>query len=739
MKNTDPISILIIDDNPGDQVLLEENIRSTTLTIKKLVFSDTLGDGILALKADTFSLVFLDLFLPDSNGLCSLSEILKVNGRVPVIIYSGMADTQTALEAIKLGAQDFLIKGDYTLRLLEKTVTYSIERKKNIDALKASDEKYELVSRATHDMVWDWDLKSDTVYRNKEGFQKTFKTKDSKVSDQSEEWLKRIHPDDREKTACVIQKAIADPTQSILEAEFRIIRDDGTTGCLEDRGFIQRNDQGVAIRIIGASHDITDRKNAETKVKLSEERFKSLVQNSKDLLAILDINGIYTYVSPTSYNLLGFEPEYFIGKSLVECIHQEDQEILTRCLANVREDHFITVPIFRFMNAEGEWRWIESTATNALDDPAVGGIVINSRDVTERKISDDEIAKLSMVAKNTASSVFILNQRHEVLWVNDAFTKITEHSFEEACGALLSELLYHSESQEVNFTEVFKNIQAGIPYEAERVITTKSGKSKHVWMQIQGLFNSDGEPTQYFGMHTDITLQKELEERVEMEKVLKQKQITEAVYSAQENERAEIGRELHDNVNQLLGAIRLYVNMAKTDEEGRDALLTDASDFTLTAIEEIRKLSKTLITPLIKEVGLVDSIKELAAEIMAVHPLRILVLAENFQDSVFNDKFKLNIFRICQEQINNILKHAGAAEAHILIEENDDNFQINIIDNGVGFDTSKRRQGVGITNIKSRSELYNGTVTLTSKEGAGTTLSIDFPKSSLLKVPEILN
>ena len=129
MDKDQRISILIIEDNPGDQLLLQENLISTNLLIADIIMVETLAEGISHLNKQNFSLIFLDLFLPDSTGLDSLSELIKINSRIPVVIYSGLSDTQIALKAIASGAQDFLIKGDYTVSLLEKTVRYSIERK----------------------------------------------------------------------------------------------------------------------------------------------------------------------------------------------------------------------------------------------------------------------------------------------------------------------------------------------------------------------------------------------------------------------------------------------------------------------------------------------------------------------------------------------------------------------------------------------------------------------------------
>jgi signal transduction histidine kinase len=117
---------------------------------------------------------------------------------------------------------------------------------------------------------------------------------------------------------------------------------------------------------------------------------------------------------------------------------------------------------------------------------------------------------------------------------------------------------------------------------------------------------------------------------------------------------------------------------------------------------------------------------------MLVHPIQILFTAKDFIEAGFSDKFKLNIFRIVQEQINNTLKHAQAKKININIEDNYGKLLISIADDGIGFDTSKRRTGIGITNIKSRSELYNGTMLLNSEQGKGTTLSITFNKTDLL-------
>ena len=157
------ISILIIEDNPADAFLLEDNLNSTQLSIDKIVSVDTLKDAGILLQQQDFSLIFLDFFLPDSSGLKSFTELSETNSKIPVILLSGLSDTEIAMNAISLGAQDFLIKGEYTVQSLEKAARYSIERKKNLEIIKETNERYDIISKATNDIIWDWDLITNKV------------------------------------------------------------------------------------------------------------------------------------------------------------------------------------------------------------------------------------------------------------------------------------------------------------------------------------------------------------------------------------------------------------------------------------------------------------------------------------------------------------------------------------------------------------------------------------------------
>jgi len=208
---------------------------------------------------------------------------------------------------------------------------------------------------------------------------------------------------------------------------------------------------------------------------------------------------------------------------------------------------------------------------------------------------------------------------------------------------------------------------------------------------------------------------------------LKEKQIVDATDEARETERSDIGKELHDNVNQLLGASRLFLSMAKLGGANSEMYFSRSSQYTLTAIEEIRKLSKVLTTDVIKNLGICESIGNIARDTMEVNPIKIVCSLQSFEEDNINDKFKLNVFRIVQEQLNNILKHAKATKATVNLSRNKKSIVLSIADDGVGFDMNKKQNGIGIDNIKSRAASYNGIADFVSQPTQGCTLTVTFP------------
>jgi len=207
---------------------------------------------------------------------------------------------------------------------------------------------------------------------------------------------------------------------------------------------------------------------------------------------------------------------------------------------------------------------------------------------------------------------------------------------------------------------------------------------------------------------------------------LKQREITEAVITAQENQLSFLGEELHDNINPLLATIKLYMESAISDEKMRTDLLKESKGFIVKAMEEIRTLSKSLVAPSLGEVALSDALNDMIETITRVNPIRLFKNWDELDEDQLSEKLKLTIYRIVQEQLNNIFKHAKAKTVYLSLEQNGNLLLLTIKDDGVGFDTSQKRKGVGIQNITSRAELCGGKATINSEIGFGCELSVEF-------------
>ncbi|HTI93517.1 MAG TPA: PAS domain-containing protein [Puia sp.] len=250
------------------------------------------------------------------------------------------------------------------------------------------------------------------------------------------------------------------------------------------------------------------------------------------------------------------------------------------------------------------------------------------------------------------------------------------------------------------------------------------------------IYNNENKPSRMIGATQDITARKMAESRlVESERnaggdrLKMQKEFTEALLAAQERERADIGRELHDNLNQILGAAKMYIELAKTDEINRETCLNKSSSYLMTVIEAIRNISRRLTIPEKHIMGLSESINILLDDLAATEAIKIEFTEDGLDESSLSEKLRLDILRIVQEQLNNILKHAKASFATIQLTQQKSHIILQIRDNGRGCNTIGGGKGIGILNIKSRAESHGGNVKITSDPGKGCELKVELPIS----------
>ena len=200
--------------------------------------------------------------------------------------------------------------------------------------------------------------------------------------------LNLIHPDDRERISGVLSR----PAEGPLETIFRVIWPDGSVHVLQDRSFPVRDAQGRAYRVCGLTDDITERSKTEEALRRSEGLFRALTETSAELVSISGADGRRSYISPSSERVLGYRPEDLEGRSPLDLIHPED---LPAAAAMMRE--ILANPgrvlgfAFRVRHRDGVWRHMEGTARNLLHLPAIGGLVLNAHDASDRIAAETDL------------------------------------------------------------------------------------------------------------------------------------------------------------------------------------------------------------------------------------------------------------------------------------------------------------------------------------------------------------
>jgi signal transduction histidine kinase len=219
---------------------------------------------------------------------------------------------------------------------------------------------------------------------------------------------------------------------------------------------------------------------------------------------------------------------------------------------------------------------------------------------------------------------------------------------------------------------------------------------------------------------------KKMAERRILEEKRYQQDLTKQVIAAQEREREEIGRELHDNVNQVLTTVKLYLETALYQPENKAKLISKSMDLIMASIQEIRNLSRELSAPTLGTKSLIDSINSLIETVAFSSGLKIYFDHSNYKNHIAMSQ-KLTLYRIVQEQLNNIIKHSKASQVQIMLSQSNGNTILTIKDDGKGFDPLEKREGIGLNNITSRAKIFQGMVNIQSAPGKGCSVTVNIP------------
>ena len=454
------------------------------------------------------------------------------------------------------------------------------------------------------------------------------------------------------------------------------------------------------------------------------KNYHILFEQATDAIMVIDFKGNFIDVNTSLCNLFGYTKEELL-KSNVKILLDEEhiknfplQFDLLKKGENVLNER-------KMVRKDGSFVYVEANVKKFMDDR----IMAITRDITERKKMDQIIqqseANLHTIFNYTDTIYVLLDHQLRIISYNPRAIDFAANELGHVIKTSDYFIDYFSKERKKELQYHMTIVLQGdkVSYD----VSYKRGDGKEHWYNVRMLpimINKDTIHGMMLAV-SDITQNKQLEEDLITQKVQEQRAITKAVLHAQEVERNRMGQELHDNVNQILSSIKLYLAMIEDDPAGHKDMIPKAKEFTDEVINEIRSICKEQVTPQ-KKFDLLELLQEITGDLNDTQQ-NILFTCHVIGPITIDDDLKLNIYRIVQEQVNNIIKYSEASHARIHIEESRGLIELSIIDNGKGFDPAVNRKGIGISNIMNRVESYNGHFIIDSKPGNGCKILITLP------------
>lgn len=272
------IHALLIEDDPDDILLLKDCLAETGMGKIKLDSADRLSRGLIQLGSGSYDVVLLDLNLPDSRGLDTLNTTIKRFPKLPVVVLSGLADDVITIEAVRRGAQDYLVKGEINGPLVMRVIRYAIERKQVEAVLRASEARYRTLVETSPNGITLVDLEGNVVLCNQQAARlHGYENPETMIGTHV---LKLVVPTDRQLATVNTSKTLNEG--KVTNAEYTMLRKDGSQFPAEFSTALIRNTAGIPTGFIGITRDISERKQAilaKNKLGVLKEEFFSSLAN----------------------------------------------------------------------------------------------------------------------------------------------------------------------------------------------------------------------------------------------------------------------------------------------------------------------------------------------------------------------------------------------------------------------------------------------------------------------------
>jgi two-component system cell cycle sensor histidine kinase/response regulator CckA len=656
----------------------------------------------------------------------SLRDVAVVIGRP-----SGeRRDALVSLELVELAGQRCLLGLSYDVT----------ERKQAEEAVRKSEERFRALVENSTEAIVLVDRAGGVVYQSPSAFRILGYTTEERLGRNA---FELVHPDDLERATATMRACLASTTPQAVEARCR--RKDGVWRDLEMVATNHLADPAVQAIIVNY-RDVTERRLAEEALRESERRFRAVIENSSDAIALFAADGTILYGSPATTRILGYGLDDFVGRNAFDLIRPEDRDGVRRKLEDLLSRPGTMVEVSSHVrHQDGSWRYLEGVFNNLLDDPSVRAIVNNYRDATERRLAEEELRRSqewlerAQAVAHVGSWVSATTKTGSLEWSAETLRifGLAPGSFDGRVETFVS--MVHPEDR-LAVQQAREEALAGrARYSIDHRIVRADGSVRWVHEEADVLRDEAGRPASMIGTAQDITDRKRLEEQ------LLQSQKMEAIGRL-------AGGVAHD-FNNLLTAIIGYADLLARRVKGTPRLEHNVAEI-LEAAERAAGLTRQLLAFSRKQV-LQPRVLSLNTTVADIENMLRRLIGEDVQ-LVTRLHERLGHVRADPTQLEQVIlnlavnaRDAMPRGGQLTVEtgdvelENERYVMLAVSDTGVGMDAETRSRvfepffttkepgkgtGLGLAMVYGIVAQSGGSIRVHSEPGKGTTFKVLLPR-----------
>lgn len=638
-------------------------------------------------------------------------------------------------------------------------------------ALRESEERRQLAQEAGNVGVFDWDIIAGKTYWS-ETMWSFYGDEPADQNPDEEFWSAHLHENDRDRVKLNI-RSVLDSNDNEFRDEFRIVRSDGSIRWLEARAKVSRDGSGTATRMYGVNTDITTRKEAEEKVRLSDNQLRLVTNAVPALISYVDKKEKYRFANERFTDWFGIPTDEIIGKGPLDIFGPEAYRVLKPKIDDVLSGKKCTFETVLKYKGVGDMYVHVSYIPDIGADGTIHGYYGLTQDLTDLKRSQDLLRsseeRMGLLTDSfTDYAVFSMDKDGRIDSWNKGAEVIYGYSQDEVLGRFY-EFIFTSEdiARKVPLQEMRNARRKGrASYEGWRL--KKDGSRFYSSAVMMPLYVGKT-LTGYAKIGSDLTEKKrhaeelqrahsELEVRVKertkelaesnaaLMQEMQEREIAEKhridllrrLVSSQEFERRRIARDLHDQLGQRLTALRLKLaslGEVSVGDEHFFPRVQRLQEIAERLDSEVSFLAWELRPTALDDLGLMDAVAAFVNEWSRHYEISTDFHAAGLSKERLDREIETHLYRITQEALNNIAKHANAKHVTVLLEKREQNVILIVEDNGKGFDTGKKRvsnksgEGLGLVGMGERAALVGGDIEIESAPGKGTTIYVRVPFS----------